>query len=186
MWLTLSRMTTFRLFQTEKGCWGQFQTLWKRQIVLQMRRKHCGKRRNCSLQTISAFHTAFSTDQSWFGNEIRDEWTSTDYHNSLSMDPLTSVKSSQPPMTVCCADQWQITWFYEKVQYKKIEIWEGYFQDFIRDISHLCTKYLTLLVSVSFNVYFFQCQLFVPNKKFLDLYILRVDNFRSYKAMFGR
>ena len=32
------------------------------QIVLQMGRKHCGKRRNCSLRAISPFPTVFSKD----------------------------------------------------------------------------------------------------------------------------
>ena len=51
--------TNFRLFQTKKVC-KQFQILRKWQKVIQTRRKHCGKRRNCSLRAISTFPTVFS------------------------------------------------------------------------------------------------------------------------------
>ena len=60
--LTLSQATNFRLFQTERGCRRQFQIWWKWQKVLQMGRKHCGKRRNCLLKAISPFPTLFSKD----------------------------------------------------------------------------------------------------------------------------
>ena len=40
----------------------QFQIWKKLQKVLQMDRKHCGKRRNCSLRAISPFLTVFSKD----------------------------------------------------------------------------------------------------------------------------
>ena len=48
-------MTNFRLFQTERVCRRQFQIWrnWKK--VIQTGRKHCGKRRNCSLRAISPF-----------------------------------------------------------------------------------------------------------------------------------
>ena len=61
-WLTLSQTTNFRRFQTERGCRRQFQIWWKWQKVLQTGRKHCGKRRNCSLRAISPFPTVFSKD----------------------------------------------------------------------------------------------------------------------------
>ena len=48
--LTHLQTTNFRLFQTERVCRRQFQT----------GRKHCGKRRNCSLRAISPFPTVFS------------------------------------------------------------------------------------------------------------------------------
>ena len=60
--LTLSQTTNFRLFQTQGVCRRQFQTWWRWQKVLQMGRKHCGKRRNCSLRAISPFPTVFSED----------------------------------------------------------------------------------------------------------------------------
>ena len=50
--LTLSQMTNFRLFQTERVCRWQFQIWWKLQNVFQMSRKHSGKKRNCKLQAI--------------------------------------------------------------------------------------------------------------------------------------
>ena len=56
------QMTNFRLFQTERVCKRQFHTCSKWQKVLQMCRKHCGKRRNCSLRAISPFPTVFSKD----------------------------------------------------------------------------------------------------------------------------
>ena len=36
--------------------------IWKWKKVLQMDRKHCGKRRNCSLRAISPFPSVFSKD----------------------------------------------------------------------------------------------------------------------------
>ena len=60
--LTLSQTTHFRHFQIERVCRRQFQVLWKWQIVFQKGRKHCGKRRNCSLWAISPFPTMFSKD----------------------------------------------------------------------------------------------------------------------------
>ena len=47
--LTHYQMTNFRLFQTERVCRRQFQIGQKWQQVIQTGRKHCGKRRNCSL-----------------------------------------------------------------------------------------------------------------------------------------
>ena len=58
--LTLSQTTNFRLFQTQRLCRRQFKTCLKWQKVLQKDRKHCGKRRNCSLRAISPFPTVFS------------------------------------------------------------------------------------------------------------------------------
>ena len=52
----------FRLYQTERVCRRQFQIRWKWQKVLQTDRKHCGKRRNCSLRAISPFPTVFSKE----------------------------------------------------------------------------------------------------------------------------
>ena len=58
--LTLSQTTNFRLFQTQRVCKRQFQIWRKWQKVIQMGRKHCGKRRNCSFRAISPFPTVFS------------------------------------------------------------------------------------------------------------------------------
>ena len=60
--LTHYQMTNFRLFQTEGVCKRQFQIRQKWQKVIQMGRKHCGKRRNCSSRAISPFPTVFSKD----------------------------------------------------------------------------------------------------------------------------
>ena len=58
--LTLSQLTNFRYFQTERVWRRQFQIWWKRQKVFQMGRKHCGKRRNCSLTSNFSFsHSVF-------------------------------------------------------------------------------------------------------------------------------
>ena len=57
--LTHYQKTNFRLFQTERVCRRQFQIWWKWQNVIQAGRKHCGKRRNCSLRAISPFPTVF-------------------------------------------------------------------------------------------------------------------------------
>ena len=57
---SLSQTTNFRLFQTERVCRWQFQIWWQFQKVLQIGRKHLGKRRNCSLRAISPFsHSVF-------------------------------------------------------------------------------------------------------------------------------
>ena len=61
-WLSLSHTTNFRLVQTERVCRRQFQIWWKWQKILQTGRKHCGKRRDCSLRAISPFPTLFSKD----------------------------------------------------------------------------------------------------------------------------
>ena len=58
--LTHYQTTNFRLFQTERVCRRQFQIQRKWQKVNQTGRKHCGKRRNCSLRAISPFPTVFS------------------------------------------------------------------------------------------------------------------------------
>ena len=58
--LTHYQTTNFRLFQTERVCRRQFQIWWKWQEFNHMDRKHCGKRRNCSLRAISPFPTVFS------------------------------------------------------------------------------------------------------------------------------
>ena len=52
--------TNFRLFQIERFCRWQFQIWRKWKNVIQTGRKHCRKRRNCSLRAISPFPTAFS------------------------------------------------------------------------------------------------------------------------------
>ena len=58
--LTHYQTTNFRLFQTERVCRRQFQIRRKWQKAIQAGRKHCGKRRNCSLRAISPFPTVFS------------------------------------------------------------------------------------------------------------------------------
>ena len=59
--LTHYQTKNFRLFQTERVCRRQFQILRKKwQKGIQMGRKHCGKRRNCSLRAIFPFSTVFS------------------------------------------------------------------------------------------------------------------------------
>ena len=52
--------TNFRLFRTERVCKRQFQIWQKWRKVIQMGRKHCGIRRNCSLRAIFPFPTVFS------------------------------------------------------------------------------------------------------------------------------
>ena len=58
--LTHYQTTNFRLFQTERVCRRQFEVLRIRKKVIQIGRKHCGKRRNCSLRAISPLPTVFS------------------------------------------------------------------------------------------------------------------------------
>ena len=60
IYLTHYQTTNFRLFQTKKVYRLQFQIWRKWQKVIQTGRKHCGKRRNCSLRAISPFPTVFS------------------------------------------------------------------------------------------------------------------------------
>ena len=67
--LTHYQMTNFRLFQTERVCRRQLQILWKWHKVIQTGRKHCGKRRNCSLWAISPFPTVFSNG--WFPRGVK-------------------------------------------------------------------------------------------------------------------
>ena len=84
--LILSQTTNFRPFQTERVCRRQFQIWWKRPKVFQKGRKHCGKRRNCSLWAISPFSTLFSKDllqahknQGLFGKGITHSHTITPF-----------------------------------------------------------------------------------------------------------
>ena len=60
--LTHYQTANLRPFQIERLCRRQFKILRKWQKVIQTGRKHCGKRRNCSLQAISPFPTVFSKD----------------------------------------------------------------------------------------------------------------------------
>ena len=60
--LTHYQTTDFRLFQTERVCRRQLQIWRKWQKVIQTGRKHCGKRRNCSLRAISPFPQCFQKD----------------------------------------------------------------------------------------------------------------------------
>ena len=60
--LTLSQTTNFGLFQTQRVCRQQFQVWQRWSKVLQMGRKYCEKRRNCSLRAISPFPKVFSKD----------------------------------------------------------------------------------------------------------------------------
>ena len=57
--LTHYQTANSRLFQIERLCRRQFRILRKWQKVIQSGRKHCGKRRNCSLRAISPFPTVF-------------------------------------------------------------------------------------------------------------------------------
>ena len=54
--LSLSQTINFRFYQTERLCISHFHILWKCQKVLKTSRKHCGKRRNCSLLYMSFDH----------------------------------------------------------------------------------------------------------------------------------
>ena len=63
--LTRPQTTNLRLFKTKRVCRRQFQTLQKWQKAFKTGRKHCGKRRNCSLRAISPFPTVFSKDLYW-------------------------------------------------------------------------------------------------------------------------
>ena len=58
--LTHYQMTNFRLFQTERVCRRKFQIRQKWYKVVQTGIKNTGKRRNCSLRTISPFLMVFS------------------------------------------------------------------------------------------------------------------------------
>ena len=55
----------FRPFQTERICRQQLLIWWKWQKVLKKDRKHCGKRRNCSLRAISPFPTLSVVQVLW-------------------------------------------------------------------------------------------------------------------------
>ena len=57
--LTVSKTINFRRFQAERVCRRQCQIWCKWKGVLQMDRKHYGKRRNCSSRVISPVSTLF-------------------------------------------------------------------------------------------------------------------------------
>ena len=58
--LTHYQTTNFRLFLTERVSRRHFHISRKWKKVIQTGRKHCGKKRNCSLRAISPFPTVFS------------------------------------------------------------------------------------------------------------------------------
>ena len=57
---TLSQTTNFRLSQFQRVCRRHFKMWWNLKMIFRYGRKHCGKRRNCSLWAISSFPTIFS------------------------------------------------------------------------------------------------------------------------------
>ena len=94
--LTHYQTTNFRLLQTERVCRRQFQIWRKWQKVIQMGRKHCGKRRNCSLRCfqkaclagaskgvtvwegVNSYHTTFYNCKSsklWKTTQFRCDFT---------------------------------------------------------------------------------------------------------------
>ena len=58
--LTLSQTTNFRLFQTQVFSDDNFEPYENGRKFSERIEKHCGKRRNCSLRTISPFPIVFS------------------------------------------------------------------------------------------------------------------------------
>ena len=60
--LTLSQMTNFRCFQTDRVCSWQFQIYGEWQKDLQTDRKPCRKRRNCLSRAIFPLPAVFSKD----------------------------------------------------------------------------------------------------------------------------
>ena len=60
--LALSQKKNFDSSELKGSADDNFKFDEKWQKVLQMCRKHCGKRRNCSLRAISPFPTVFSKD----------------------------------------------------------------------------------------------------------------------------
>ena len=62
MLLTLSQTTNLRLIKLKEFADDNFNLDKKWQKVAEMGKKHCGKRRNCSLRAISPFPTVFSKD----------------------------------------------------------------------------------------------------------------------------
>ena len=92
--LTLSQMTNFRLFQTEKVGRRQFQIWCKRQKVLQTGKKRCGKWRNCSLRAISSFPKVFSKDL--YCRQVSKDWRSWKSHWWRDLDILGLIDGHHP------------------------------------------------------------------------------------------
>ena len=57
--LSLSQMTNFRFFRSERVCRRQFHLSWTWQKVLKMGRKHCGKRRIARYEQFLLFPQCF-------------------------------------------------------------------------------------------------------------------------------
>ena len=139
--LTLSQTTNSRLFQTERVCRRQFPNWWKWQKIFPTCRKHCGKRRNCSLRAISPFLTVFKRlvlqtrkNQGLFGKGLNSEklWTNN----------IRCKKS------FLCVEQWLQE---RKTHFKKVaiisnrKILTGAFNWIVRSSSVLTDKYLAVL-----------------------------------------
>ena len=119
--LTFSQTTNFRLVQIERVfklvqiervSRRQFQFCWKWQKALQTGRKHCGKRRFCSLRAVSLFpHSVFKRhilqtrkNQRLFGKGLT-------FILLFANIDAENVKQDQPPRTciqilfwtLCCS-----------------------------------------------------------------------------------
>ena len=76
---TLSQTTNFLPFQSKEFADDNFEFAGNGRKFSKKRRKHCGKRRNCSLRSISPFPTVFSKklvlqtrkNQGFFGKGLR-------------------------------------------------------------------------------------------------------------------
>ena len=96
--LTHYQTTNFRLFQTKKVCRRQFQ-IWKKwQKVIQTGRKHCGKRRNCSLRAISPFPTVFTKGLFPRGVKSVVVWEWVNFFSAFS--PKSSQRLTYYQMTI--------------------------------------------------------------------------------------
>ena len=107
--LTLCQTTNFRLFQTGRVCRQQFQIECKWQKVLHMGRKHCGKRRNCSLRGISPFPKVFSKDLCYRHVKTELVWERVNINSILNTFPNKRLF-----LRVCSTSLLKTLWKKEK------------------------------------------------------------------------
>ena len=105
-YLTYYQTTNFRLFQTEKVCRRQFR-IDENERVIQTSRKHCGKRRNCSLRAISPFPTVFSKACfPWVSKGVIVwEWVNNKFLDVTKLKAFADIKSNVAKMTIFLFDR---------------------------------------------------------------------------------
>ena len=176
--LTYYQMTNFRLVQTERVCRRQFQIWWKWQKVFQTGRKHCGKRRNCSLWAIFPFPTVFSKGLFprgvivWEWVKYGDKHVLRSWLSSLQMSIRISINLCPPKFPL---DVWfyPVSRYFPTTQFSDIRFQDNLVSTYLFYInwetsSYNCYKSLSILKTVPWQIWRHTC--IMPHLGFLLSY----------------